>query len=172
MIRDETLGRPIRNIQGFLRYIANTDTDIPPVIPDGVYGEQTEASVYAFQIKYGLSATGQVNYETWQKIIEVYDEILFVQEKPTTVSVFPSADFIAFPGDESLHLHSIQGLFATLSRTLPQLGYDTATGVHDEESVDTVRKLQRIFGTPQTGIIDRTFWEQFVLFFESQMGKS
>ncbi len=169
MIRDETLGRPIRNVQGFLRYIANFDTDIPPIIPDGVYGEQTEASVFAFQRKYGISPTGEVNYETWEKIVEVYDEISFIQEEPRKISVYPSSDFVIMPNDENLHLHSIQGIFATLSRMLPQLSYDTANGVHDESSQLTVKRLQRIFGLPQTGIIDRTFWERLVPFYESQL---
>ena len=43
------LGRPVRSLQTMLRQIADTDSRVLPVIPDGHYGKSTYASVRSFQ---------------------------------------------------------------------------------------------------------------------------
>lgn len=47
-------GRPIYSMQEFLRVIAMADGKLPVLIPDGIYGTQTEATVRIFQTEYDL----------------------------------------------------------------------------------------------------------------------
>ena len=162
MIIDPTLGQPIRSLQTFLRRIAVSDPDIPRVIPDGIYGEQTEASVIAFRTKYGPQPpVGEVDYATWLRIVEVYDDILFAEEEPET----GGSPLVIRAGSESPVLIPLQGIIAALSLRYPQLGDILPTGIHDADSVTAVKKLQRIFGLPQSGTIDRAFREALDRFY-------
>ena len=66
------LGRPVRSLQTMLRLISMTIPEIPPVIPDGVYGMSTMRSVTALQRYLRLPATGVVDLATWNEIIVLY----------------------------------------------------------------------------------------------------
>ena len=55
----------IRQIQRALRILHKNNEDIPVVYEDGIFGEETEKAVIAFQLQNNLSATGVVDYETW-----------------------------------------------------------------------------------------------------------
>ena len=74
--QNEFIGQPIRNLQRFLREISNEYGQIQMVLPDGYYGANTRRSVEDFQGIYGIEVTGQTDFETWAKIVEVYTEII------------------------------------------------------------------------------------------------
>ena len=52
---DFYIGKPIRSLQTMLRVIAAADEAIPQVVPDGIYGPDTEAAVTAFQARPGMT---------------------------------------------------------------------------------------------------------------------
>lgn len=57
----------IFEIQSALRLRSRENGEMfPPVVPDGIYGENTRLAVVAFQKYMGIEETGIVNYETWQ----------------------------------------------------------------------------------------------------------
>ena len=66
---------PIHNLQVFLRTISRKYPDIPDVIPDGVYGDATVNAVEAFKEKFMLGGDGSVEFDTWDKIVEIYKDI-------------------------------------------------------------------------------------------------
>lgn len=70
------VGMPIRTLQTMLRGISRLNTAIPPVIPDGIYGENTVTSVSAFQREFSLPVTGIVGEGTWNEIVRIYDDSL------------------------------------------------------------------------------------------------
>ena len=74
--QNEFIGQPIRNLQRFLREISNEYGQIQMVLPDGVYGANTQRSVEDFQGIYGIEVTGQTDFDTWNRIVEVYTEII------------------------------------------------------------------------------------------------
>ncbi len=171
MIVNDSLGRPVQNVQTFLRRISAADGDIPVVVPDGIFGEATEDAVIAFRDKYGPPPPiGEVDFDTWNRLLTVYDDIAFVAAPPTAVAIYPMEGVIR-PGEESVYLLPIQGMLAALTQSFPQLGYTTVTGVHDEASVEAVKKLQKLFGLPQSGTIDKAFWEELVPFYEANAGR-
>ena len=63
------LGKPVRSLQTMLRHISEEDTRILPLIPDGVFGGNTYASVRSFQQTYQLPDTGAVDSSTWNSIV-------------------------------------------------------------------------------------------------------
>lgn len=58
----------IRTLQTMLRVVASVTGEIPMVIPDGIYGAQTAASVRQFQQAADLPATGKVDEPTWERL--------------------------------------------------------------------------------------------------------
>ena len=65
-------GEKVLQIQEQLNVIAGAYPAIPKVNADGIYGEQTSASVRKFQNVFGLPETGITDYQTWYKIQEIY----------------------------------------------------------------------------------------------------
>lgn len=55
------VGRPVESMQTMLRFAAEGNNRLLPVVPDGVFGPNTMAAVTAFQRYYGLPATGVMN---------------------------------------------------------------------------------------------------------------
>jgi peptidoglycan hydrolase-like protein with peptidoglycan-binding domain len=64
-------------LEQYLNFISTLNPSIPRIIPNNIFDTQTEAAVLEFQKYYGLTPTGRVNEETWNKIVEIYRELRF-----------------------------------------------------------------------------------------------
>lgn len=73
-------GDAVRQLQEQLAEIAEVYYSIPGLAVDGIYGPQTAASVRAFQEKFDLPVTGQVDQATWYKISAIYVAITRIAE--------------------------------------------------------------------------------------------
>ncbi len=75
-------GEDVEVLQSYLSVIADTYTDIPAVPITGVFGNQTAASVRAFQTRFGLEpANGVVGFPTWTEIARVYEDLTAGNDK-------------------------------------------------------------------------------------------
>lgn len=77
--------RAIHELQQALRDISKTDDAVLSLIPDGIFGEETESSVKSFQRKFGLSETGTVDFELWEKIQDEKRKALFELSDPIQI---------------------------------------------------------------------------------------
>ncbi len=66
-------GNVVRQLQNYLRVIAQNNSSVPLVTVDGQYGNETKAAVEAIQRMNGLEPTGQVGPVTWNSIIALYE---------------------------------------------------------------------------------------------------
>lgn len=73
-------GPKVRQMQEQLNVIAGAYPAVPKVGVDGIYGEQTKASVQKFQNVFGLPETGITDYPTWYKIQEIYVAVSRIAE--------------------------------------------------------------------------------------------
>ncbi len=156
------LGQPIRSLQTMLRVIAHTDVQIPRVVPDGIYGVNTQAAVRAFQRQYGLQETGQTDNATWNQIVAV-----FTERSPAVLPAEPvrlrwTPNRILAAGSRNTHLFMIQAMLQALGQYYKNAPALAVTGVHDEPSVAAVRWLQEMASLPQTGELDQTTWAYLV----------
>lgn len=62
-------------LQEYLNYIRNTYTQIPMVPVTGYYGAMTFNAVTAFQRLFGLEPDGVTDVETWNAIIDTYEDL-------------------------------------------------------------------------------------------------
>ena len=68
-------GEDVRYIQNLINLISEFYPNIPPILPDGWFGPVTESIVRTFQTEFGLTPDGIIGPETWNKIVEVYQEL-------------------------------------------------------------------------------------------------
>ncbi|MCL2322872.1 MAG: peptidoglycan-binding protein, partial [Oscillospiraceae bacterium] len=62
-------GTEVKLIQSLLVDLSKRFTSIPTIIPDGVFGPETQAAVIAFQRLFGLSPDGVIGPLTWSRIV-------------------------------------------------------------------------------------------------------
>lgn len=151
-------GEPVRNLQHFLRHISYYYSTVPAVIPDGIFSLQTREAVMGFQKTFSLPVTGIVDFETWNSIIEILNEISEYEAEALLPQVFPATDFLINPGENPLCLYIIHSMLYSISTIFENFDDFNITGIHDESSVNLVKDVQKLFNLEPNGIIDkRTF---------------
>ena len=77
ILRQGIRGDDVRLLQKYLIEINKYYKDIPLVVADGIFGQQTELAVKAFQNKFSLAVrNGRVNAITWDAIVSVYEDLI------------------------------------------------------------------------------------------------
>lgn len=141
-MKDATfLGRPVRTLQTMLRKISARCPEIPPLIPDGIYGTDTMRAVTALQRYAGLPATGVADLATWNAALSMAREI---SEQTPGFAM----------GEESLRLYPLQAMLAALGQVVDDLPPVEPNGVYDEACAEAVRRMQEVSGLPVTGELD------------------
>lgn len=147
----------IMQIQRMLREISFFDESIERVVPDGIYGEQTRSSVRSFQRNNNLYETGEVDNDTWDKIIEVYDRLQRENKNHVLVQIIDEGAIPINVGDASRSLYVIQAMILALSEEFENIDAVVVTGVFDGPTQSAVRQIQLISGITPNATIDREF---------------
>ena len=153
----------IYNLQRYLRQISRFDNDIPSVDEDGIFGDETRASLAAFQKKYGLPVTGAADPDTWARLFNEYLATVEARTRPDPVYLFPRfpADYSVGRGDENLLVGVIQYLLREITTLY---GRDSSAlplnGVFDEITEQAVKDFQTVNRLPPDGRVDRVTWNR------------
>ena len=151
----------IQEITELLYRIAQRDSRIPAVVPSDEFTPEVSLAVRAFQEANGLPVTGEINTETWEKIVSAFHSLT---DAPVPLIVFPTGNFVLQQGDSGDLVGFVQMLLRLLSRRYRNLPELSPTDSYDAQTADAVRKFQQIAGLPETGILDRTTWNQLAAF--------
>ena len=66
----------VRALQEYLIYISKIYPEIPLIVADGVFGDETEAAVIAFNRRFNISTDERrVTAETWNKLTSIYEDL-------------------------------------------------------------------------------------------------
>ncbi len=150
--------RAIFELQSYLRNIGRTDTDIPRVIPDGIFGQQTEDAVKGFQKKYGFEENGIVDFPLWTKIIEVNREAIFEFSEPRQVARISNEDLPLSLGMQNNAVYHLKTMLLYLGQKHDNFKEITVTNLFDAETQGSVRQWQRAIRTDDNGIVDKFTW--------------
>ncbi len=152
------LGNPILSLQTMLRQISDFDNRILPVVPDGLYGPSTYASVRSFQETYGLPVTGEVDQQTWETIVRAWEAILPERVQPRTEPLwFPGQTVL--PGEENNHLYIVQAMLLVLSKFYPELSAPPVDGILNPATQQDLQWIQSKTGLPETGNLNTLTWQ-------------
>ena len=81
VMRIGSQGEYVQILQEYLAYISEFYPEIPAVQVTGVFGNQTQAAVIAFQNLFGLEAAGIVGPLTWDAIASLYSDLRVGNDK-------------------------------------------------------------------------------------------
>ena len=107
--------------------------------------------------------------KTWDTLLNEYFLLLSKRQPPVCVKMLPDDFEAILPEDERRELHPIQAMIKNLARELETVLDLEITGVHDENSVNSVKSIQKILGNEENGTIDKDFWNDLVLLYETHI---
>lgn len=158
-----TSSNDAKTMQIFLNRISRNYPAIPKIpSADGVFGEATEEAVRAFQQIFNLNPTGIIDEATWYKILYIYTSVKRIAELNSEGVRLEDlsrrfAEEIK-PGMQSQEVSIIQYYLAVIGAYYEAVTPVEITGFFGDETENSVKSFQRVFGLPQTGIVDRTTW--------------
>lgn len=152
-------GVPVTTIQYYLNVIAyfNPNLNIFPI--SNVFDTNTVNAVKSFQNQYGLTVTGTVNEPTWNKIIEVYDEVydsLPQDYSENYAKLYPG--YFLTPGATGPDVVDLQTYLSRIAQTdgnIPDVQID---GVYGTQTRDAVYTFQRLNNIPTVGSVGPVTW--------------
>lgn len=164
-------GRPVYNVQEYLRVIAMTTEKFPPLIPDGIYGTQTEATVRVFQRENDLPETGEIDNDTWDKIIEVYTEVEAYRVAPPATQLFPESSHVIRPGDQAGFLFPIHAVIRGITKRFGNIPDFEVSETHEGGVVDATKELLKRMDLPCDNGIDVRCWNRLSRLYENLVSR-
>ncbi len=141
-------GDGVRELQARLKQIDWYEPDIT-----GDFDEITLEAVEGFQEKRGLEPTGEVDDETWDRLVDMTREPT-EDEKHNRLTPGPT---IIGPGESGDRVRELQA-------RLKQIGwyYEEVTGYYGPVTSASVSGFQTKRGIPSTGEVDQRTWDLLV----------
>lgn len=166
------VGQPVRSLQTMLRVIASHQSDLPNVIPDGIYGQQTMQAVAAFQRKFGIPVTGITDQPTWELIVSEYKPALMQVSPAQPLQIVLQPSQVIGRGENHHSIYLTQAMLIALSRSYGSIPEPPVSGVLDSGTADSLIAFQRLSGLPITGNLDKITWKHLVLHFQLNIPES
>lgn len=159
-LRQGLTGNDVKSIQIYLNRISRNYPAIPKIpAADGVFDAATEAAVRQFQQIFGLNVTGVVDAATWYKITYIYTSVKRLAELDSEGVRLedisrPFAEVLRV-GMQSIEVSELQYYLAVIGAYYEAVQPVEITGYFGENTENSVKSFQRVFGLPQTGEVDR-----------------
>ena len=157
------IGQPIRSLQTMLRVIAEDRPGYVRIIPDGIYGSETMSAVSTFQRKHGLLPTGITNQETWDVIVDEYDDALISQDQAFSLNIILNPGQIIRKGERHPNIYLVQSILTVLADVYNSISKPSMTGLLDDATADAIASFQSLNGLPMTGHLDKRTWKHMAL---------
>ena len=154
--------QPVRSLQTMLRVLAEDDSRLPTVVPDGIYGPTTTNAVSAIQRMQGLPVTGITDQQTWDHIVALYEPALIRVGKAQPIEIILDAGQVFRYGDSSPYIYLLQSMLTQLSHDTPVIIPPGHSGIMDNETVLSLTAFQKLSDLPETGEFDKFTWKHLV----------
>lgn len=154
------VGNDVQRKQIQLNRISTNYPAIPKIYPvDGVFGQETEDAVRAFQRLFRLTEDGIIGKSTWYRITYLYTAVKRLSELDSEgislEDIQQQYSTLLRLGDSGPDVRAIQYFLAVIAAfydTIPTVG---VTGEFDQATQDAVIALQNTFGLTPTAL-----WEE------------
>lgn len=154
-------------LQRYLREISMSGANVRPVIPDGLYNEQTAAAVADFQRIKGLPETGETDRVTWDAILDTYYDVISNLSEQIGVKPLPSVKTVLAPGDRGTSIVILQAMLNTLAGLFMNIPPNSLSGVYDSDTVKAITEFQTVSGLTPTGETDIRTWNALAGLFDA-----
>ena len=159
-LKHGSFGNDVKYVQVWLNRISRNFPAIPKIpAADGVFDTATEAAVRKFQQVFGLEVTGVVNAATWYKITYIFTSVKRLAELDSEgvrfEEISPQFREELSIGMQSIEVSMLQYYLAVIGAYYEAVMPVEITGYFGEQTERSVKSFQRVFGLPQTGVLDR-----------------
>lgn len=150
----------VKSIQIFLNRISRNYPAIPKIPQaDGIFDASTEAAVKVFQSVFDLGESGIVDQATWYRILYIYTSVKRLSELNSEgispEEVAPQFTENLSRGSEGTEVRNLQYYLAVIGAYYEAVKPVEITGYFGEETEESLKSFQRVFGLPQTGALNR-----------------
>lgn len=159
--------QPIRSLQTMLRTIALFSDEFQRLIPDGIYGPETQSAVSTFQRNRGLPVTGITNQQTWEELVRLYDHAMEELSPPQPIEHRNHSSFPFTRGDQSPMLKIAQCMLCEIADRYSCVCSPEISGIMDELMINSITEFQRLCGLSVTGKLDKSTWRHLALQFSA-----
>lgn len=166
-LRIGSFGDNVYLIQIRLNRIAKNFPNIPKISNvEGVFDDETEDAVRAFQNKFALTEDGIVGRATWYAIARIYGAV----KRLTDVNSegVPLSDVTLLfseslrEGDAGVRVRELQYLLAFIAALNESVRPITPDGVFGNATRGAVEDFQYDAGLPVTGVVNGATWKEIV----------
>ena len=159
-LKNGSFGNDVKYVQVWLNRISRNFPAIPKIpAADGVFDTATEAAVRKFQQVFGLEVTGVVNAAIWYKITYIFTSVKRLAELDSEgvrfEEISPQFREELSIGMQSIEVSMLQYYLAVIGAYYEAVMPVEITGYFGEQTERSVKSFQRVFGLPQTGVVDR-----------------
>ncbi len=145
-------GDGVLQVQYYLSYIALFVPTVAEAAFDGSYGPATANAVRSFQRTYGLPETGVVDRATWDRMENVYFEIVSeIDYEFFGGRILPYPGRVLRPGIDGNDVRVLQEYLNYISESypdIPRVNVDGSFGPATARQVEAFKKLFNIPGAP------------------------
>ena len=161
----EDFRKEVQELQGYLRVIAQHDSAIPMVVPDGRYDAVTGLAVATYQQREGLPVTGRTDHATWEALKTESRALARSAAPPVQVAPISNADLPLHLGRNSPFVLTLQQMLNHLAAQHSGMTPVRANGRFGHDTEQAVYAWQKIAVLPQTGVVDRPTWDLLAEFY-------
>ncbi len=157
------VSQPVRSLQHMLRTIAENDSRQPVVIPDGIFGKQTQNAVTIFQRNHGLPVTGVADQATWERIADEFRPARTQQHPAEPLQLILNPGKVIRKGDSGYNVFIVQAILLALAEVYSSMAAPDMTGILDDQTSESIISFQFLSNLPQTGEVDKITWKHLAL---------
>ncbi|HBI64084.1 MAG TPA: spore cortex-lytic protein [Clostridiales bacterium] len=150
VLREGMRGDMVRLLQFLLDQISIYNSALPRVDIDGIFGPDTRDAVREFQQENDLETDGIVGINTWNAIINAYNQIERIQSANGGTVILPPPNALVL-GSRSEDVSRLQGWLNRIADFYPEIPVVPRTGYYGEMTRQAVMTYQELFGYPVTG---------------------
>lgn len=142
-------GEGVLQVQYYLSYISLFVPTVIEAALDGSYGPATANAVRSFQRTYGLEETGVVDRATWDKMENVYYEIVSeIDYEFFGGRILPYPGRVLREGIEGNDVRVLQEYLNFISTSYPEIPRVNVDGVFGPSTAEQVRAFKALFDIP------------------------
>ncbi len=156
-------GVNVSTLQYYLGFAGEFLDTVPTVAVDGIFGEDTENAVRAFQASQNLTPDGVVGSSTWNSLISFYSNTLnaLPYEYSSYSSLLYPGYFIT-PGAQGKVVEQLQTFLRVIGENSGIIPVVSVTGEYDAQTENAVRRIQSQQGLPVNGSVGPATWNVIV----------
>ncbi len=161
-------GDGVRNLQYYLSYLSQFYDIIPAVPIDGVFGDETRASVQAAQRTFGLIPDGVVGELTWHALTNAYLGIVrTVPQQYVQGVVVPYGGVPLRIGSDSDAVRLLQEYLNAVAGAYSEIPTIDVTGYFGPRTQESVIAFQALFGLNPNGVVASVTWNELLRVYET-----